>query len=119
MRKKNRTVISLSLGVTNASATLSLWRMMATKASRPVGLNKKAAKAALAQRPHRAVRNACLASGCQLSRLALHGFGRCLNRLRRLLQLSRVGSGWDLSTDGAGLTQPCVVVEPGHWRALP
>lgn len=29
----------------NAIVTLSLWRMMATKASRPAGLNKKAAKA--------------------------------------------------------------------------
>jgi hypothetical protein len=29
----------------NAIMTLSLWRMMATKASRPAGLNKKAAKA--------------------------------------------------------------------------
>jgi hypothetical protein len=31
--------------VINAIVTLSLWRMMATKASRPAGLNKKAAKA--------------------------------------------------------------------------
>jgi hypothetical protein len=29
----------------NAVMTLSLWRMMATKVSRPAGLNKKAAKA--------------------------------------------------------------------------
>jgi hypothetical protein len=29
----------------NAVVTLSLWRMMATKASRPAGVNKKAAKA--------------------------------------------------------------------------
>jgi hypothetical protein len=31
--------------VVNAGATIALWRMMATKASRPAGLNKKAAKA--------------------------------------------------------------------------
>jgi hypothetical protein len=31
--------------VINAGATIALWRMMATKASRPAGLNKKAAKA--------------------------------------------------------------------------
>jgi hypothetical protein len=37
--------VLIAVVATNAIATLSLWRMMATKASRPAGLNKKAAKA--------------------------------------------------------------------------
>jgi hypothetical protein len=37
--------VLIAVVATNAIATLSLWRMMAIKASRPVGLNKKAAKA--------------------------------------------------------------------------
>jgi hypothetical protein len=37
--------VLIAIVAINAIATLSLWRMMATKASRPAGLNKKAAKA--------------------------------------------------------------------------
>jgi hypothetical protein len=37
--------VLIAIVAINAVVTLSLWRMMATKANRPVGLNKKAAKA--------------------------------------------------------------------------
>lgn len=37
--------VLIAIVAINAVVTLSLWRMMATKASRPAGLNKKAAKA--------------------------------------------------------------------------
>jgi hypothetical protein len=37
--------VLIAIVAINAIATLSLWRMMGTKASRPAGLNKKAAKA--------------------------------------------------------------------------
>ena len=37
--------VLIAIVAINAIMTLSLWRMMATKASRPAGLNKKAAKA--------------------------------------------------------------------------
>jgi hypothetical protein len=40
-----RNEVLIGTVVINAIVTLSLWRMMATKASRPAGLNKKAAKA--------------------------------------------------------------------------
>ena len=37
--------VLIAIVAINAVVTLSLWRMMATKANRPAGLNKKAAKA--------------------------------------------------------------------------